>query len=148
MWIGVDKKDAILKFTIIIEEKMKFSLNKVWAGWASTPWIRKKAADLWHDEIWYYLEENKIKKIDEKVDFYFEFFFKTRALDSSNCSAMGKMIEDGLKYDKNKNKKWILVDDTNSQVGKFLLESVKLDKKQKEKIEEDYVDIYIFKNNI
>jgi hypothetical protein len=61
---------------------------------------------------------------------------------------MGKMIEDGLKYDKNKNKKWILVDDTNSQVGKFLLESVKLDKKQKEKIEEDYVDIYIFKNNI
>ena len=148
MWIGVDKKDAILKFTLEFDEHMKFSLNKVWAWWPGTQWVRKKAADLWHDEIWYYLEENKIKKIDEKVDFYFEFFFKTRALDSSNCSAMGKMIEDGLKYDKNKNKKWILVDDTNSQVGKFLLESVKLDKKQKEKIEEDYVDIYIFKNNI
>jgi hypothetical protein len=39
--------------------------------------VRKAAADLWHEDIWNFLEENTIPKIKEKVNIFFEFYFST-----------------------------------------------------------------------
>jgi hypothetical protein len=143
--------DEILRFRLIFDDdKMKLSLNKVWSGWPWTQWVRKAAADLWHEDIWYFLEDAKIPKINEKVNVFFEFYFSTwswgsRQLDSSNCGAMAKMVEDALKYDKKKNPKWILVDDTNAQVGWVALHSIELPLKARKELETSYVDVSIRK---
>jgi len=143
--------DEILRFRIIFDDdKMKLSLNKVWSGWPWTQWIRKAAADLWHEDIWNFLEENTIPKIKEKVNIFFEFYFSTwwwgaRQLDSSNCWAMAKMVEDALKYDKKKNAKWVLVDDTNVQVGWVALHSIELPLKERKELESSFVDVSIRK---
>lgn len=145
-------KGEILWFRIDFDDDMKLSLNKVWSWWPWTQWVRKKAADLWHDEIWEFLEDNKIPKIKEKVDMEFEFYFSTwdswmgRQLDSSNCAAMGKMIEDALKYDRKKNPKGIIVDDTSAFVGWFKLHSVQLSLEERKKLETSYVEVRIYKN--
>lgn len=143
--------DEILRFRLIFDDdKMKLSLNKVWSGWPWTQWVRKAAADLWHEDIWYFLEENSIPKIKEKVNIFFEFYFSTwgwgaRQLDSSNCWAMAKMVEDALKYDKKKNPKWVLVDDTNVQVGWVSLHSIELPLKERKELESSFVDVSIRK---
>lgn len=139
----------ILRFRLEFDDDMKLSLNKVWSWWPWTQWVRKKSSDLWHDEIFYFLEQNRIKPIKEKVDLYFEFYFSTwdswwkRQLDSSNCSAIAKMIEDGLKYDKNKNEKWILLDDTNDKVWWFCLKSVQMTLSERRELETSYVNVSI-----
>lgn len=143
--------DEILRFRLIFDDdKMKLSLNKVWSGWPWTQWVRKAAADLWHEDIWYFLEENNIPKVKEKVNIFFEFYFSTwgwgaRQLDSSNCWAISKMIEDSLKYDKKKNTKWILVDDTNAQVWWHSLHSIELPLKERKELDSSFVDVSIRK---
>ena len=139
----------IFRFKIEFDDDMKLSLNKVWSGWPWTQWVRKAAADLWHEDIWQYLEERRIPKINEKVDFFFTFHFSTwdsggkRQLDSSNCAAMGKMIEDALKYDSKKNKKGIIVDDTNDKVWWFCLRSAQMTLAERKELETSYVDVSI-----
>ena len=146
-------KQEICNFTIEFDDAMKLSLNKVWSWWAGTQWIRKASADLWHDDLWQFLEAHKIPKINEKVDFFFTFYFSTwdsgwkRQLDSSNCSAMGKMIEDALKYDKKKNTKWIIVDDTNDMVGWFSLRSAQMTLAERKLLETSYVEVSIRRHN-
>lgn len=77
------------------------------------------------------------------------FYFSTwdtwgkRQLDSSNCAAMGKMIEDALKYDKKKNPKGILVDDTNDCVWWFCLKSAEMGIAERRELETSYVDVSI-----
>lgn len=143
----------IVRFKLDFDDDMKLSLNKVWSWWPWTQWVRKAAADLWHEDIWYFLEENKIKKITEKVDIFLTFYFSTwdswgkRQLDSSNCAAMGKMIEDALKYDKKKNNKWILADDTNDKVGWFCVSSAELTLWERKLLETSYVDVSIRHHN-
>ena len=41
---------------------------------------------------------------------------------------------------------WLLKDDTNKFVWKFTTESVVIDKKERSKVEKDYVRIYIYKS--
>ena len=143
----------ILNFKIEFDDDMKLSLNKVWSWGPWTQWVRKKASDLWHEDIWYFLEEEKIKPIKEKVDIYFKFYFSTwdsggkRQLDSSNCSAMSKMIEDWLKYDKKKNERGILVDDTNDKVGWFCIHSAEMTLEERKLLETSYVDVSIRRHN-
>ena len=139
----------ILNFTLEFDDEMKLSLNKVWSWGPWTQWVRKKAADLWHEDLFYFLEENKIKPIKEKVDIYFKYYFSTwdswgkRQLDSSNCGAMSKMIEDWLRYHKTKNPKWILVDDTNAQVWWFCQHSIELWLTERKALESSYVEVSI-----
>jgi hypothetical protein len=134
------------------DDDMKMSLNKVWSWGNGTQWIRKAAANLWHWDITEMLDSwKKIPKIKEKVSIFLEFYFSTgskwwwRQLDSSNCSALGKMIEDALKYDKEKNPNWILADDTNAQVGWFCVHSIELPLKARKELETSYVDVSIRK---
>lgn len=149
-----EKREEIVSIKLNFDDDMKLSLNKVWSGWPWTQWVRKKASDLWHEDIWYYLEDNKIKPIKEKVDIYFKFYFSTwdswwkRQLDSSNCSAMAKMIEDWLRYHKDKNPKWILKDDTNDKVWWFCIHSVEMWLWERRSLDASYVEVSIRKHSI
>ena len=60
---------------------------------------------------------------------------------------MGKMIEDALKYDKKKNPKWILVDDTNDCVWWFALQSAELWIKERRELENSFVEVSIRTHN-
>lgn len=143
----------ILNFTIEFDDDMKLSLNKVWSGGPGTQWVRKAAADLWHDDLFYFLEENKIKPIKEKVDIYFKYYFSTwdswgkRQLDSSNCVAMSKMMEDALRFHKAKNPKWILIDDTNIQVGWVNNLSVEMTLAERKALDISRVEVSIRSHN-
>jgi len=143
----------IVSFKLEFDDEMKLSLNKVWSWGPWTQWVRKASAELWHEDIWRFLEDHRIPKIKEKVDFFFTFYFSTwnsggkRQLDSSNCSAMGKMIEDALKYDKKKNTKWIIVDDTNDMVGWFSLKSAQMTLAERKLLETSYVEVSIRQHN-
>lgn len=44
----------------------------------------------------YEKENGKIPKFSSIVDIHFRFYWKTRPLDSSNCSPMAKCVEDTL----------------------------------------------------
>ena len=143
----------ILNFTVEFDDDMKLSLNKVWSWWPWTQWVRKASADLWHEDIFYFLEENKIKPIKEKVDIYMKFYFSTwdsggkRQLDSSNCWAMAKMIEDSIRFHKTKNPKGILIDDTNEQVGWFCLHSVEMSLAERKALDISRVEVSIRSHN-
>ena len=93
---------------------IKISTNAYYAG--KHFMVRKKHKDS------YIQLTNGFKKyslINEKVDLDFKFYFKSRALDSSNCSAMVKLYEDCLV------KHGVLKDDTIKYVGKVSMESLK-----------------------
>ena len=141
--------NELVRLRLEFDDEMKMSLNKVWSWGPWTQWIRKKSADLWHEDIWQLLEEWKLPKINEKVDIFYTFYFSTwdsgwkRQLDSSNCSAMAKMIEDALRYDKKKNTKWILIEDTNDKVGWICLHSAEQTLQERKELETSYVDVSI-----
>lgn len=144
----------IVRLKLDFDDDMKLSLNKVWSWWPWTQWVRKASADLWHEDIERLLTDNKkLPVITEKVDFFMTFYFSTweswgkRQLDSSNCSAMGKMVEDALKYDKKKNPKGIIVDDTNDKVGWFCLRSSQMTLSERKLLETSYVEVSIRRHN-
>lgn len=126
-----------IKLRIDIDDDMKFSLNRIWAGWPWTQWIRKAKRDLWHEIISEKVDDDGIKKIPYKIMVDYIFYFKTRSLDCSNCSLMVKMVEDWLV------ESWILEDDTNKYIGKFSVEVPEIDTNVKKGMETDYVDIII-----
>ena len=77
---------------IIIKDLPKISTNKFYSGMHWTK--RKKIKD-----VYKYLIRSKHKGQFLKSKQYeveYTFYFKTRALDASNCSAMVKMIEEIL----------------------------------------------------
>lgn len=115
---------------------IKVSTNAIysWIHWS----IRTHIADWYHRLT----KEDclEFETITQKVDLKMDFYFRTRYLDSSNCSFMWKMIEDSLVNNK------LLKDDTNKYVWKFSCESIVIDKKERVKIEKDYVRVYIYKN--
>lgn len=142
--------DEIIRFRLEFDDAMKLSLNKVWSWGPWTQWIRKAAADLWHQDIENLLDNSKkIPKITEKVDIFMEFYFSTwdswgkRQLDSSNCSAIGKMVEDSFKLDKKKNPKGFIHDDTNDCVGWFCMRSAELTLVERKELESSYVIVSI-----
>lgn len=115
------------KFTI--ELPIKISTNKIYAG---IHWTTRNK----HKELFYY-EVLRNKKYIEKPKNYpleltFSFVFKSRPLDSSNCSYMAKMIEDSLV------KIGIIPDDTIKYI-----KSVKYISEQNKSLEKDIVNIII-----
>ena len=93
----------------------KISTNKIYAGvhWTG----RKHQKDLYLMATKY--DMKKIEKIKSKVDLEFTFYFKSRVLDSSNCSYMGKLLEDCLVAH------GVLQDATIKYVGKVSYQSLK-----------------------
>ena len=101
----------------------KLSTNKIYAG---IHWRDRR--DHKYD---YTLLTNSMKKlapIDQLVDLEFTFYFKKNAMDSSNCSYMGKLLEDCLVLH------GVLKDDTIKFVRKVSYQSVK-DKDERCEIE-------------
>lgn len=82
---------------IILKGLPKISLNKWYAG---THWSkRKKLKDTYH-----LLINSQVKIKFPKTNRYnvvYEFYFKQKPLDASNCVAMLKMIEDVIFEDDN-----------------------------------------------
>lgn len=93
---------------------IKVSSNQYYAGKHWT--VRAKHKDNYKSLC---LPFKKLDFIDKKVDISMEFFYKSRALDSSNNSAMFKMIEDCLvEYG-------VIKDDTYKNVGWVSMKSSK-----------------------
>ena len=116
-----------------IPKQFKVSTNKIysWVHWTK----RKKIADYYHNLV----KEDCIllKQIEKKVTIEFKFYFKSRYLDSSNCSFMAKMLEDWLVWN------WLLINDTNTYVWKFSIESIFITPVDRKKMEWDLVEIII-----
>ena len=96
-------KSKEISFIIPIEEyssqekdKMKYSLNKIWAGGSWSNWVRRAKRELWHEEVVWIVEDEGIKPIKYKVNLTLEYYWKGRTLDTSNCAVMTKLIEDSL----------------------------------------------------
>jgi len=121
----------ILKYNI--PKEWKVSTNKIyaWVHWTK----RKKISDYYHSLS--RADCELLKQITKKVNLDFEFYFKSRYLDSSNCSFMWKCLEDWLV------KNWLLKDDTNKYVWKVSYTSVLMDKEQRKQLESDYIRIII-----
>lgn len=122
---------TILRYDI--PKEFKVSTNKIysWTHWT----YRKKIADYYH-----YLSTQDCKQLKQytnKVTIIFEFNFKTRALDSSNCSFMWKCIEDWLV------KNWLFKDDTNKYIWAVTYKSITLSKEEKKNTKSDYVRVII-----
>ena len=126
-----------------IPKAYKNSFNSVYSGVHWT--VRKKHADYYH-----LLVRNDVLKliktytIDYQVDLYFRFTWKKYPLDSSNCSYMGKCLEDWLTDTKDRKTwiviKWLLRDDSPKYVRRFICESL-----QDKSITNDIVEIIITK---
>jgi hypothetical protein len=71
---------------------IKVSSNKIYAGmhWRNRAKMKEDYKLLLYNDL------IKIKPIKYKVSLNFKFYWKSKALDSSNCSYMAKMIEDCL----------------------------------------------------
>ena len=121
----------ILKYNL--PKQYKVSTNAIYSGihWRK----RKQIADYFHNLT--RTDCKQLKQITKKVNIDFEFYFKSRYLDSSNCSFMWKMIEDSLV------KNWLLKDDTNKYVWKISFNSMLIEKKLRKELESDFIRIII-----
>lgn len=132
----MEYRNEILRLRYEIPNRYKISTNKIysWMHWQK----RKNIADRFH----YLTKEdcNSFVTINKKVNIRMRFYFKSHALDSSNCSFMAKMLEDWLVEN------WLLKSDTNKDVWEFTIESVELDKKEKKELNWHYVRIYIYEH--
>ena len=99
----------------------KVSTNKIYAG---THW-RTRAKH--KEQMLEVFKDMKAKPYDCVVDLHMDFHLKGRALDSSNCSYMFKIIEDCLV------KSGYITNDTIKYVRRVSMESYKA--------EENYVEI-------
>jgi len=95
----------------------KVSTNKIYAGmhWAK----RKKLADLYHKSL---LQFKGKKATDYPVNINYIFTFKSKPLDTTNCTFMAKLLEDGLVQHE------ILIDDSPEYVSFTGIYSQKGDK--------------------
>ena len=96
----------------------KISTNKIYAG---VHWRQRKQ----QKDQYLILTKNEMKKLDKiekKIELEFIFYFKSRVLDSSNCSYMGKLLEDCLVAH------GVLQDHTIKYVGKVSYQSLKGDR--------------------
>lgn len=123
---------------IEFEDDSKFSLNKVWAGWRGSQWIRKNLADDWHYWTEKALEEQKIKPIKGRCILFFYFSFRKNMLDSSNCAPMAKAIEDAM------DRYGIMPSDTNADVVGVYYQSVNKPISERKKMELNVVDVVIY----
>ncbi len=124
-------------FIIKIDEEMKYSLNKIWAAWPWSQWVRKAKRDLWHDEVEFVVEEFKLKPFTSPVKIEYNFFWKTRYLDVDNNVVMVKMVNDALRHCE------ILKDDTNNYILSITINAIQIPKQERSEMEWDYVEIII-----
>lgn len=80
----------MIKITVLLPEKI--STNAIYSGLHYR--VRKKQADLFHKQMLEF--KNKYEITHYPVDIIYLFYFKGKLLDSSNCSYMAKLIEDGM----------------------------------------------------
>lgn len=97
---------------IKIDNLIKVSTNSIYSSksWHTRQKFKKQ----------YLLLTNGFKDLEfisDRVDIHIDFYFKGRALDSSNCSYMLKLIEDCLVHH------GVLKDDTIKYVGKVSMQS-------------------------
>jgi len=106
---------------IIFNNIIKVSTNEIYAGvhWRK----RKRMKDNYL--LMYKIQLRQIRPCTNKVNLFFHFYFKSKKLDSSNCSYMAKILEDCLVTYK------VLKNDSNTYVGMFGVQSHK-SKKGKE----------------
>jgi hypothetical protein len=121
----------ILKYEI--PRQYKVSTNQIysWIHWRK----RKQIADWYHQ-----LTKKDCKEFStllDKVDISFKFYFRSRYLDSSNCSFMWKMIEDSLVKNK------LIKDDSNMYIWCISYESMIISQKDRKKLNNDFVRIII-----
>jgi len=121
----------ILKYNI--PKQYKVSTNKIYSGVHRRK--RKEIADFYH--LLPLADCKQLKQITKKVNLKFEFYFKSRYLDSSNTTFIWKCLEDWLV-------KWgLLKDDTNKYIWEVSYQSMQIDKKIRKEMREDYVRIII-----
>ena len=112
---------------IVFELPEKISTNKFYAGMNYR--ARAKIVEEFKSSIYWQVQDSKLERIEDLKDYpvclLFRFHFKKRLLDVSNCSAMGKMIEDGLVLAQ------ILIDDSPKYVESVTYESHHAPKEQK-----------------
>lgn len=103
------EKNILLQFSIDLDEDLKMSLNKIWWGvhWG----VRSTFRNIWHEEIYDIIKRNEIELIKSHIHIEYEYRFKTRYLDTSNCAVMNKAIEDWLV------ESWALTDDTPQYIA-------------------------------
>ena len=108
-----------MKQTTTFTNLPKLSTNEIYSGkhWRSRQ--KHKQDYLWLTQS----EIKKLKKVESKVNLEFVFYFKSRAIDSSNCAYMAKILEDCLVHYK------IIENDDIKCVGQVSLESRKSDNK-------------------
>jgi hypothetical protein len=99
-------KIKITEFKIILKDYYLVSTNKIYSSrhWTYRNKIKKDYA------MWFLKYKNKLPKFDYKIDLEFNFYFKNKGYDSSNCSYMGKIIEDLLVKNgviKDDNRRWV-----------------------------------------
>ena len=83
---------------ILLRNCIKISTNKIYESrhWYYRSSMKDKFKK-WFEDI----DTSSIPEYNKKIKLSITFYFKRNPLDCSNCSYMGKMIEDLLKY-KNK----------------------------------------------
>jgi hypothetical protein len=84
----------ILIFKDKLPKQFKISTNKIYSGMHFRQ--RKKLKDSFFSYYKIMLMKHRVKPINTTIKLEFIFSFKTRLLDSSNCSYMAKMFEDTL----------------------------------------------------
>ena len=80
--------------------------------------------------------------VDEPVELWFVYKFRTRPLDSGNCQAMSKLFEDGLV------RCGFCGNDTNEYVTWVANLSLPMDESERDNLEKDVVELYILKSSI
>ena len=122
---------VILKYLIPKEYKISTNAIYAWVHWRT----RKKISDYYHAIS--IMDCKQLKQYKKKVNLRFEFYFKSRYLDSSNTTFMWKCIEDWLV------RNWLLKDDTNKYIWDVTYNSMLIDPKERKKLQWDYVRIII-----
>lgn len=109
---------------ILLNDCIKISTNKIYESrhWYYRSSMKDKFKK-WFDN----LDTSAIPEYENKIKLNITFIFKRNPLDCSNCSYMGKMIEDLLKY------KGKIKDDSIKYIEEVTYKSIK-DKDQKEDV--------------
>ena len=98
-----------------LELYWKISLNEYYSGkhWSVRSGHKTNYRDAYVGKL------KELRKFENKVDIEFDFTFKSRALDSSNCSAMVKLLEDCMV------KAGVIQNDSPKFVGWISMKSMK-----------------------
>ena len=93
--------------TIELKNFYKVSTNLIYKG---LHWTKRK--EIKDDYLtWFLSYKDALRTLESKVGIQFDYYWKTKPLDSSNCTYMSKMIEDCMVH------YGILENDTIEYVG-------------------------------